>query len=157
MFHFHFTEYCCKHSINILPLYTCYLSAEGTIHHMQLSINKLLLDHRAALRSKRGVNTEVISRRALNPMNKGACNSGYYGQNSSMESSVTLYIYISLCTTRMYRMDHHFIMLCDKSEASFGEKATKTCIRKVQRSNFYIACVQWKATILSPFCLTLFP
>jgi len=26
---------------------------------------------------------------------------------------------------RMHRMDHHFIMLCDKSEASFKGKATK--------------------------------
>jgi len=63
-----------------------------------------------------------------NLMDKGAYNSiyyQYYGHNSNMTSSVTMHI-SSLRATRMYRMDHHFIVLYDETEASFEEKATES-------------------------------
>jgi len=68
-----------------------------------------------------------MTRSASNPMDKGACNSvyyQYYGKNSNMASSVTM-VTSSYRITRMYRMNHHFILLCDESEASFEGKATE--------------------------------
>jgi len=72
-------------------------------------------------------------------MDKGTCNSNTMGGTIS---SVTIG-HIILIRTRMYTMNYHFIVLCDKRATSFEGKATKLWNKLVvdQMSNFPITCV----------------
>jgi len=66
-----------------------------------------------------------ISRSESNPMDKGAYNTNIMGKIQTWHL-LLLCILVTLRVTRMYRMNHHFILLCHKSEANFEGKATKS-------------------------------